>query len=79
MLVWEGDTTAGEPVVVLRATDEQLALGRLRRAAGEVHHALNLVEQARRRLRAQVIESNTVDRLGRNQIARETTCEAAIG
>lgn len=71
VLVWEGDTTGGDPVVVLRATDEQLALGRLRRAAAEVHDALNLVEQARRRLRAQVIESNTVDRLGRNQIARE--------
>lgn len=71
VLVWEGHTTAGEPVVVLRATDEQLALGRLRRAAAEVQYALNLVDQARSRLRAQVIESNTVDRLGRNQIARE--------
>lgn len=71
VLVWEGLTTDGEPVLVLRATAEQLALGRLRYAAAQVHAALQAVEQARRRLRAQVIEADTTDRLGRNRIARE--------
>jgi hypothetical protein len=69
VLVWEGATTDGEAVVILRASAEQLALGRLRRAAAGYTTPRRWWPRHGARLRAQVIAADTVDRLARNRIA----------
>lgn len=71
ILLWSRVPAEGEPDVVIRASPEQLAVGRLRRAAGGVHAATEALRQARARLRAQVLAAANDDHLGRNQIARE--------
>jgi hypothetical protein len=69
IVLWASATTEGDPAVVIQATDEQMAIGRLRAGADEVRDALRSVESARMRLRNQVIAE--VGLLGRNQIARQ--------
>jgi hypothetical protein len=69
IVLWTRETAEGDPAIVIQATDEQMAIGRLHAAADEVKEALRGVEPARRRLRNQVIAE--IGYLGRNQIARE--------
>jgi hypothetical protein len=69
--MWPYGGSRQDPLAVLQATDEQLALGRLRNAANDVQWAVRELEKARARLRSQVIAADAVDRLGRNKIARE--------
>jgi hypothetical protein len=69
--LWAQVPAQGEPDVVIRASQKQLAIGRLRYAADEVTAAVRQLRDARGRLRAQVLTAATVDHLGRNQIARE--------
>ncbi len=71
IVIWRAISAEGDPVVVVQASDEQLATGRLRRVAVDVHIAVRKLEEARKRLRNQVIASGAIDRLGRNHIARE--------
>lgn len=70
IVLWEASSDAGEPDVVIRATHEQLATGRLIVAASGVPEALHQLREARRRLRAGVLAAATTDHLGRNQIAK---------
>jgi hypothetical protein len=69
IVLWTRETAEGDPAIVIQATDEQMAIGRLHAAGDEVKEALRGVESARRRLRNQVIAE--IGYLGRNQIARE--------
>lgn len=69
VVLWTSEAAEGDPAIVIRATDEQMAIGRLRAGADEIRDALRSVESARMRLRNQVIAENGL--LGRNQIARE--------
>lgn len=70
ILAWDDESVGNDPAVVISATADQLAVGRLRHAATEVRDALIAVRDARERLRAQLIEATAADHLGRNQIAR---------
>ena len=69
IVLWTRETAEGDPAIVIQATDEQMAIGRLHAAADEAKEALRGVEAARKRLRNQVIAQ--IGLLGRNQIARE--------
>lgn len=69
IVLWTREAAEGDAAIVIQATDEQMAIGRLLAAADEVKEALRGVESARRRLRNQVIAE--IGQLGRNQIARE--------
>jgi len=71
VVLWEEGDSPEAPLVVLQATAEQLAIGRLRAAAWDVEDAVHAVDAARTRLRNQAIVAAAHDRLGRNQIARE--------
>lgn len=71
IVMWPYGGARENPLVVLQATDEQLAVGRLRNAANDVQWAAGELEKARARLRSQVIAADAVDHLGRNKIARE--------
>ncbi|MFI7536676.1 hypothetical protein [Streptosporangium sp. NPDC049376] len=69
--VWrQYDQIEGEPVIVLPASTEQLALARLQGGVEEVELALRQLEEARRRLRRRAAAASSDDHLGRNQIAR---------
>ncbi|MGK5558825.1 hypothetical protein ACSNOI_45215 [Actinomadura kijaniata] len=71
--VWRAyDNIEGDPEVVLHASPKQLAAGRLRAAAQQVAEAMDLVEQARRRLRWQIVTASSTDDLPRPFIAAET-------
>ncbi|WP_154697866.1 hypothetical protein [Lentzea guizhouensis] len=72
IIMWTGPNTDGGPDIVIPATREQMALGRLRDTVSDVEVALREVENARTRLRNQMVESDTIDGLGRNTIARTT-------
>jgi hypothetical protein len=69
VVLWTSEAAEGDPAIVIGATDEQMAIGRLRAGADEIRDALRSVESARMRLRNQVIAE--IGLLGRNQIARE--------
>jgi hypothetical protein len=69
IVLWASEAAEGDPAIVIRATDEQMAIGRLRAGADEIRDALRSVKSARMRLRNQVIAE--IGLLGRNQIARE--------
>lgn len=69
--VWRTyDSTEGDPEVVLSASPKQLAAGRLFGATDDVAAALYRVEQARRRLRAQVVAASAEGHLDRAFIAK---------
>lgn len=71
IVMWPYGGSRQDPLAALQATDEQLAVGRLRNAANDVQWASGELEKARARLRSQVIAADAVDHLGRNRIARE--------
>jgi hypothetical protein len=71
IMLWRGESTTGDPVIVLTATDEQMTVGRLRYAVNDVRRALELVDEARTRLRDQIVAADQAF-VGRNNIARET-------
>ncbi|WP_284741651.1 hypothetical protein [Amycolatopsis sp. RTGN1] len=70
IVVWDDVGAEGDPAVVLEATADQLAAGRLRVSTIDVDAAKREVEDARTRVRNEIIRAATVDRLGRNMIAR---------
>lgn len=70
IVVWDDVGVEGDPAIVLEATADQLAAGRLRVSTIDVDVARREVENARTRVRNEIIRASTVDRLGRNMIAR---------
>ncbi|GAA0926090.1 hypothetical protein [Virgisporangium aurantiacum] len=70
IVLWEAPSAEGEPDVVIRASHDQLATGRLVIVASGVAAAVDQLRKARERLRAGVLEAATTDHLGRNQIAK---------
>jgi hypothetical protein len=71
IVLWRGDGTDGDANIMLTATDEEMATGRLRYAVNDVRRALHAVDEARTRLRDQILLADKA-LLGRNTIARET-------
>ncbi len=71
IMLWRGESTTGDAAIVLTATDEQMTVGRLRYAVNDVRRAIELVDEARTRLRDQIVAADHAF-VGRNQIARET-------
>jgi hypothetical protein len=71
--VWPGgpDDLIGQPVALVQATPDQLARARVKAAAREVEDAQRAVEDARSRLRGQIVAADIAG-VGRNQIARIT-------
>jgi hypothetical protein len=70
IVVWEGIGTDGDPALILEATADELAVGRLELANREVQEALQEVERARTRVRARIVKAANENRLSRNMIAR---------
>lgn len=65
------EEVAGDPVALVRATVEQMSIGRLAAAANEVLAAQHQLDAARIRLRGQIVAAADVG-VGRNHIARAT-------
>lgn len=70
IVVWEGIGTDGDPALVLEATADELAVGRLELANRDVQDALQEVERARTGVRIRIVKAANENRLSRNMIAR---------
>lgn len=70
IVVWEGIGTDGDPALILEATADELAVGRLELANRGVQDALQEVERARTGVRARIVKAANENRLSRNMIAR---------
>jgi hypothetical protein len=71
IVLWTGEGSSENPAVVIQATEEQMSVGRLRAASHAVVDAVDALNQARKRLRNQVLAAEVRTHLARNLIARE--------
>lgn len=71
IVLWTDDGSPENPTVVIQATEDQMAIGRLRAASYGVASAVRELSAARRRLRNQILAADGHVGLGRNVIARE--------
>lgn len=71
IVLWTDEGSPENPTVIISATEDQLAIGRLRAASDDVAHAVGELSAARRRLRNQILAAGAHMGLGRNVIARE--------